>query len=311
MRNLSPLIVDDYKILKHFFLHQQYSLSTYSLASIIAWSNPILTAYYALENDILIICYESTARPERNHLLLPISTHAEITPHYLSTTAGRYGFTHYWFVPEEYLKTAGVNEIEKYFTIAQQPEYDDYIYLTSDLSNLKGNKFIRQRNLIRQFYRQFYERGRVAVETITSANAPDYLNFLQKWCDLRNCDVEQNEDLACEKMAATNALNSMEALEFNGIAVRVDGEVSAFGIASRLTDEMAVLNFEKAYPDIKGLYQFLDNECARRLFGRYKYINKESDMNIPNLARSKNAYNPVMKLKSYRLTLREDAGVTR
>jgi hypothetical protein len=80
--------------------------------------------------------------------------------------------------------------------------------------------------------------------------------------------------------------------------------VSAFGISSILTDNMGVLNFEKAYHHIKGLYQFLDNECSKRLFKGYKYINKESDMNLPNLAQSKKSYNPVMKVKSHRLTMR-------
>jgi len=73
---------------------------------------------------------------------------------------------------------------------------------------------------------------------------------------------------------------------------------------SRLTRRIGVLNFEKAYPQIKGLYQFLDNECARQLFYDYEFINKESDMGIPALADSKKSYYPVEKLKSYCLTLK-------
>jgi hypothetical protein len=128
--------------------------------------------------------------------------------------------------------------------------------------------------------------------------------FLEKWCEQRGCDVDRNESLACEKLAAINALTYLDRLESSGILIRINGDVSAFGICSYLTDDMGVLNFEKAFSDIKGLYQFLDNECAGRLFSRYKYINKESDMNMPNLAQSKNSYNPVMKLKSYCLTAR-------
>ena len=41
--------------------------------------------------------------------------------------------------------------------------------------------------------------------------------------------------------------------------------MSAFGIGSRLRADMGNLNFEKAFPHVKGLYQFLDRECARRL----------------------------------------------
>jgi hypothetical protein len=67
---------------------------------------------------------------------------------------------------------------------------------------------------------------------------------------------------------------------------------------------MGILNFEKAFPDVKGLYQFLDHECAKQLFAGYRYINKESDMSLPNLAAMKKSYHPVMRVKSYRLTLK-------
>jgi len=64
------------------------------------------------------------------------------------------------------------------------------------------------------------------------------------------------------------------------------------------------MNFEKALPHIRGLYQYLDNECAKTLFPGYRYINKESDMSLPNLARMKRSYHPVLRVKSYKLTLR-------
>ena len=88
------------------------------------------------------------------------------------------------------------------------------------------------------------------------------------------------------------------------ILVRIDDAVSAIGIGSRLNRTTATLNFEKALSGIKGLYQFLDNECAKRLFNEFQYINKESDMNLPNLAESKQSYNPILRVKSFALTLR-------
>jgi hypothetical protein len=194
-------------------------------------------------------------------------------------------------------------EIESFFKVNEQTEFDDYVYLTEDLAHLKGNKFTRQRNLIHQFSKAYIDRVKVDVELINRDNAEECLNFLNEWCDLRKCDMEHDEGLACEKMAAVKTLNNIDALEVKGILIRINGKVSAFGISSRLTDEIGVLNFEKAYPNIKGLYQFLDNECAKRLFAGYKYINKESDMKLPKLAQSKKSYNPVMKIKSYRLTM--------
>jgi hypothetical protein len=168
---------------------------------------------------------------------------------------------------------------------------------------LKGNKFSKKRNLIHQFTREYLRKGRVSVEQIEPKDIDECLQFLEIWCEQHACDVEQESNLACEKNAVTVTLRNLDSLESEGILIRVDGTVSAFGIGSRLSATMGVLNYEKAFAGIKGLYQYLDNECAKRLFSKYRYINKESDMNLPNLAESKQSYNPIMRIKSFALTL--------
>jgi uncharacterized protein len=301
---LSPLVVTDYNTLKGFFDNQHYRLSSYSLLSLISWSNQKLQTYYTIENGQLIIGNKSINKPENNHLILPISPYKhDNSPEYLSTLAKRLGFTSYWFVPEDYFMEYNYESVKSFFNVTEQNEFNDYIYLTDDLALLKGNKFTKQRNLIHQFYKKYIEKDKVEIEIINRENAYECLHFLQEWCEIRQCDLEQNESLACEKMATIKVLNNIDTLEVNGLLVRINDTVSAFGIVSRLTDFMGILNFEKAYPHIKGLYQFLDNECAKRLFAGYTYINKESDMNLANLAQSKKSYNPVMMIKSYCLTV--------
>ena len=81
-----------------------------------------------------------------------------------------------------------------------------------------------------------------------------------------------NSDLACEKQAAINTIENLEQMDLKGILVRLDGVVSAFGISAPLTQDMATLQYEKAFSNVKGLYQYLDRECARRLFEGFTYI---------------------------------------
>jgi hypothetical protein len=303
--NFNPLTVDDYYTLKDYFKKQPHQLSIYSLFSIIVWSNPNLKAFFAIEDDTLIILNETGNRSEDGrHLILPLSRNNIVTPEYLYKLSEKTGITRYFFVPETFLMKYDPNQMERFFTVFEQPEFEDYIYLKDDLDQLKGNRYAKQRNQIHQFNKIYVSHGRVNVDFINPDNVDDCMVFLQKWCDQRNCDLDQDESLACEKMATINALQNLDRLEAQGILIRIDGDVSAFGISSYLTEDMGVLNFEKAFSSIKGLYQYLDNECARRLFRRYKYINKESDMNLPNLAQSKNSYNPIRKLKSYCLTVR-------
>jgi len=198
-----------------------------------------------------------------------------------------------------------MEQIQSLFFVYEESEYEDYVYRTDDLTELKGNQYSKKRNLINQFKKSYVKEGRVTVEPITNDKAEECIEFLEMWCEERGCDdMERQDDLACEKVAAINALKNINQLAMQGILMRVDGIVSAFGIASHLTSTMGVLHFEKAFASIKGLYQYFDRECARQLFQTYTYMNKESDMGIPGLAKAKKSYHPVMRVKSYKLVLK-------
>lgn len=293
----------DYSALKKFFSHQRYNLCVYSLPSIIAWRNKDYMPCGAIENDALIIGAEFTEEKEKRHLILPISSSREYTPKELYRLAEKLGFKSYWFVPGDYIERFGKNKVEPFFRITDQKEYADYVYLKENLSGLKGNRYSQKRNLIHQFERDYIARERVETGKIKSDVSSECIDFLEKWCLERNCDSGDNDALACEKEAAINTLRNIDLLNVRGLYLRVDGVISAFGIASFLTDEMGVLHFEKAFSDIKGLYQYFDNLCAKSLFDGYSYINKESDMSMPGLEKVKKSYHPAMMIKSYRLDL--------
>lgn len=301
---LKPLKPSDYHHLKRFVKGQTNKLAAYSLPSVIVWSNDIYQPFYAVEDDTLIFGTESVKRPEIRHLILPFSPGRRFSPADLSKLARQLEFTDFWFIPEDYLEYYGRPEVESYFEVIEQAEYEDYVFLARDLAELKGRRYAKKRNLIHQFTRVYLETGRVGIEKISSRDAGDCLDFLEKWCEDYPCESDQEESLACEKEAAINMLNNIEVLDVNGLLIRIDGIVSAFGICSHLNDNMAVFMFEKAFSHTKGLYQFLDCECARQLFTGYEYINKESDMGIANLAQAKQSYYPIMRLKSYRLKTR-------
>jgi hypothetical protein len=300
----SPVSLSVYPTLRSFFSENPYSLSIYSPASLIAWSYKLYKTYFALEDGQLYIAGQMDEDQDTSHLILPLSNPVAIyAPAALHDMASRCGFARYWYIPGDYLEKWERTEWERFFVIEEQPEYHDYVYRTEDLIGLKGNKFSKKRNLIHQFSRDYLRKDRVNIKEIGDGDIDECLKFLEIWCDQHDCDTDQETNLACEKNAVTTALKNMTGLEFKGIVIRIDGTVVAFGIGSRLNGKTATLNFEKADARIKGLYQFLDNECAKRLFQDYAYINKESDMNIPNLAESKQSYNPVLRVKSFKATL--------
>ena len=301
---MKKLFPENFSQYKAYFNNQRYEISTYSLASILAWSNQVYHPYGMVRENVLIVGVKFNDPEKPHHLILPISPDGDYTPEELHDLALELGYTSFQFVPEDYLHQFDKWQIEDLFQVQPQAEYHDYVYRTNDLAQLKGNRYSKKRNLIRQFNSEFVEPGRVVVENITGANVAACLDFLEDWCQVRDCDQNPDEDLACEKQAAVNALEHFEIMELAGILVRIDDRVSAFGIAAPLTTDMGVLHFEKAYTDIKGLYQYLDQQCAQRLFLGKQFINKESDMGMAGIAQAKKSYHPIRMVKSYQLVVR-------
>lgn len=302
--NFKEIMADDYPRLKPFFANQKYPLCVYSLSSIICWRTEAYQPYGTIHNDSLIVYANFKSDPDKRYLLLPISATREFDPGQLAELARKTGIFSFHFVPETYVQTYGQSRIQALFEIEAQEKFHDYVFRTEDLAELKGNRYAKKRNLIRQFERNYLgNRDLVRIDPITANTKQGCIEFLEAWCRERNCDKDSNDDLACEKQALTNALNDMDRLEMCGILLQIDGRICAMAIASRLTDTMGLLQFEKAFAGIKGLYQYFDKQCARRLFSEYTYINKESDMGDPGLAKAKKSYHPAMMIHSYRLTL--------
>jgi uncharacterized protein len=298
---LTPL---DYATYLPYFENQRYCLCAYSLSSIIAWTNTEYIPLGAEYEGALVVAAEFETVKKNRHLLLPISPERMFTPEELVTVAELAGHAEYWFVPETYVNHFGEGAVGRHFTITHQGAYDDYVYRVDDLARLKGNRYSKKRNLINQFQRDYVDPGKVAIDFINRDNALECLVFLEAWCQEHDCDADDQVDLSCEKQAAINTLNHFDVFDLKGILLRIDGQVNAFGISAPLTRDMATLQYEKAFGSIKGLYQYFDNACARMLFNGFTYLNKESDMGVPGLAKAKQSYHPFKMVRSVKLILK-------
>jgi uncharacterized protein len=302
--NLIPLTLLDTERLFPFFKNQSYELCEYTLPSMLAWLDEDYQPLGYMDHDTLVICSEFAISSECRHLLLPISPNREYDPRELQDLALNLEREAFWFVPEHYIRKYGRSEVSTYFDIVEHTGHADYIYKTEDLAELKGNRYSKKRNLIHQFERQYGDRGRVHITSITPTDIEECKTFIERWCDAYPCDIESNSEMVCEKHAVICSIENISRLRLDSILIRIDGEVSALAMGTRLTDTMGALHFEKAFSHIKGLYQYLDRECARRLFKDYLFLNKESDMDVPGLAQAKKSYYPIKIMKAYQLKLR-------
>lgn len=301
---LEPLTFDHYDALIPYFRKQRYPLCAYSLSSMIAWTNDSYQPLWALSSDALVVAAEFTRHRHNRHLILPVSPQRESSPQELARLAEKLEFEDYWFVSEDYIDRQGRGAVASLFHIQPQKEYTDYVYRVQDLAELRGNRYAKKRNLVKQFLKSHVDAGRVEMDTVRGENSEDCAEFVELWCAERDCDANPHDDLACEKQAMLNTLEQIDRIDVRSLLLRIDGEISALAVAADLTEAMGVLHFEKAFTQIKGLYQYFDQQCAQRLFPEKQYINKESDMGVPGLAKAKKSYHPAFMAESFKLTLR-------
>jgi len=298
----TPITPADYAHLKSFFAGQKYRHSSYSLSGIVVWNNCAFNNYYAKQDGYLVVSESHIANPKARWLLLPVGR--QLPPAELAALVKKAGHDIVRYVPEEYIAACGQAEAEKFFSVLREPEYDDYVYERAGLASLKGAKYHKKRNLIAQFERGAAAAEKVEVLALSPELAGECGEFVERWYQYRREKYAfWTDELGCEHNALVQTLNNFALTGVEGLAVKVGGRIEGLGIASRLTDDMAVLNFEKANEEIKGLYQYLDRECAVRLYAAAKYLNKESDLGDEGLRQAKESYYPAFKVASYRLEL--------
>ena len=171
----------------------------------------------------------------------------------------------------------------------------EYVYHSSDLSELPGKHYLTIRHQINKFRRTCA----YAVEPITETNREEVMSFLVKWCEWKGC--ENDPVLAHEKDAVFFAVEHFNELDIQGLMIRVNHEIAAISLFEPLNADTALVHFEKGLPDCEGIYKVINAETAALLAKTFTYINRESDLGVAGLREAKVRYHPHHMVEVYSL----------
>ena len=181
----------------------------------------------------------------------------------------------------------------------------DYIYSIDALADLAGRKLQRKRNHLNKF-RQNYPDA--VTEPISVSNIHLAVEMAERWYAMRLAE-DATQDFLMEQAAISRALSHWEELKLEGLLLRVNGEVAAMTIGSRLSQDTFDIHFEKAMDRFDGAYAAINREFAAYLRSKYpdvKWLNREDDMGIEGLRKAKLSYQPARLLEKYWACLLED-----
>ena len=177
------------------------------------------------------------------------------------------------------------------FEVYSDENNADYVYLTEDLINLKGNKYQQKRNHLNAFLKNYdYEYVRLTIDDIDEIK-----ELFNKWYS-----GQTNHDLGSSEIATMRFLDNMDKLCVTAGGIRVDGKLVAFSAGEAITDDMAHIPMEFADINYRGAFNVINRDFCANEWKNYKFINREEDMGLAGMRYAKQAYNPIKMTEKYR-----------
>jgi len=174
----------------------------------------------------------------------------------------------------------------------------DYLYDYPALIELRGNRFHKKKNLLKQFQKK-YDHQYVSLGSLTIDRA---LAMQTDWCTWRDC--ESYHTLAAENRAIEKVLKNWEALAgLVGGSIVVEGQMVAYTVGERLANDMLLIHFEKGNPEFKGIYQAINQFFLNHLHHPYQTVNREQDLDDDGLRKAKLSYHPIDFIRKYQVTI--------
>ena len=293
--NFKRAELEDKEVISHYFKHHTSRSCERTFVNVYLWSRHY-KVQFAIVEDALVFKSEDNGlafafpagEPEN------VKRALEVLMEY-SKERG-YPFCMYNVTPDNFAL------LEQWYPGRFQIEYDedsaDYVYESEKLATLSGKKLHSKRNHVNKFKSEY--EGRWGYEPITKDNLEECFQMGLKWRNDNGC--EEDEEKNAEICVTLNSLRLFEELELVGGILRVDGQIVAFTIGEPICSDTFVVHIEKAYADIPGAYnminqQFVEHECMN-----YKYVNREEDTGAEGLRKAKRSYRPVFMVEKGTVT---------
>ncbi len=297
-RQLFSVVPEDYEKLKGYFKLRKPVTCENVITDSYIWKNYYNTKYYINEYGLVWI-YRI-----KNQVFssVPLCTDENVV-------ASFYEMKEYFnsvlgvklklYLVDEHTKNI-LNLPKDKFLVEEERDYFDYLYNAKELMALSGKKYHKKKNHVNGFLKEYENRYRVKIADKSDVEFIE--EFLIKWHNKRNIIDEYNRD-DYELEGIFYVLEHCDMLKYKMMLVYVDDVIEGFTLGTYLREEKtAYIHVEKANPDIRGLYAFINREFLKNCFSEAEYVNREDDMGLEGLRKAKLSYNPIELIKKYTIT---------
>lgn len=180
------------------------------------------------------------------------------------------------------------------YEIADKPDYRnyaEYLYNPSDLIELKGKKYHAKRNFISRFINTYGKN--YVFRTYTADDLEGVCELFGEWVKTKSFDEYHDNSEKQEKKVVKLALEySLKYDDFFADVMEVDGKIVGFETGELTASNVGIVHLEKGDTDYDGIYPSLCQMFAAKHFAGVRFINRQEDMGLEGLRKSKESYHP-------------------
>ncbi|MDD4159430.1 MAG: phosphatidylglycerol lysyltransferase domain-containing protein [Synergistaceae bacterium] len=288
--------IEDIAFFEHYWITTGQRASDYSFPILWGWARDY--GYQAAQEENGSLLWIRQTVPG-NYNLAPLGQWER--DDWAETIEKRFGKEpEFWLVPEK-LMSIWKLQLGDRMKVEDMRGSWEYLYDIRDLAALPGNRYMRKRNRVNQF-RKNYD---YLFKPITDEIIPHVMEFQHSWCQANNGCAEKG--LIQENHGILRILSNWHKIpRLVGGIIEVSGKIAAYTIGE-LACHTIFVHFEKASLEYGAAYQVINKEFMSHMLGEHPelaVVNREEDMNDPGLREAKMSYMPMDFVRKYRVKIK-------
>lgn len=289
MLEFKKLSLEDKPVIDEYLKQSDYQSCEYTFSNLFIWRKFYNTSFaefcgcivFRIEQDGLITYSYPAGNGDKKKVLEALMKQVE-------------NLSICWLTDET--KSELENMFPDRFVITEQREYAEYIYNAAELIELKGKKYHAKRNHISKFRRNAENNHQFVF--FSDDNIEYCKKLYKEWL------AEKDGSYEDEETALMECLENYKELGLQGAMIQSTEGICAFTIGGRLNSNTFVVHVEKGLDACDGAYAVINNYFATEAAAGYEFINREDDLGIEGLRKSKMSYYPAYLINKYSAVLK-------
>lgn len=281
----------------------QYNGSDYSILYLAGWDYfNFESMQIAEENDILYIRFKASKDGviDDYYTYLAPLTNADRAAEGMNAIKGQCALEN----QKLYVINCSDEFVEKLgddYDYTYNEALDEYLYLPNDFISLQGKKYHQKRNFLSKFEHLYGGDKGYIFRPYQENDREEVFKLLDIWQDSKH----ESSMISNEEKVIKLAMELLNSKGFYAGVIEYHGEIIAFSVGETTASNIGVTHIEKANTEYEGSYIAIANKFAKAHFSGCRFINRQEDMGLEGLRKSKHSYRPVGFAKKIKVELKD------